>query len=55
MTRLPSREQIATAIVKSGETTQSFDEWFAALKTISVNECRWILHRYPNVLSAMNS
>ena len=53
MARRISREQIAVAIVKSGETVQSFDNVLALLKTISYNECRWLLKRYPAVLAAM--
>ena len=53
MARLPNRKQIAVAIVKTGEVPQSFDEVLTVLKTQSLNECRWILHRYPNVRAAM--
>ena len=53
MVRLPNRKQIATAIVKTGKVPQSFDEILAVLKTKSLNECRWILHRHPDVRAAM--
>ena len=53
MTRRPNREQIATAIVKTGLVHKSFDEVLAVLKTKSLNECRWILHHYPAVLAEM--
>ena len=53
MVRLPNRKQIATAIVKTGKVPQSFDEILAVLKTKSLNECRWILHYYPDVRAAM--
>ena len=55
MAKLPNREQIATAIVKTGVVSKSFDEVLAVLKTMPLNTCRWILHRYPNVRAAMNA
>ena len=53
MAKRITRKQIATAIVKSGETVRSFDNVLALLETISYNECRWVLKRYPTVLAAM--
>ena len=56
MTKLPSRKQIAMAIVKVSKIRgipQSFDAVLAELKKRTLNECRWILHTYPSVRAAM--
>ena len=53
MTRFPNRKQIATAIVKSGEVNKSFSAVLDGLKKMPINDCRWIVHLYPNVRAAM--
>ena len=53
MTRRPSREQIATAIVKTGASPKSYDETLAVLKTKTLKECRYIPWYYPIVRAAM--
>ena len=55
MTNAPTREQIAMAVSKSGETNKSYDEVLAKLKTTPLNDCRWILNLYPSVLVAYNA